>query len=105
MKIQVNTDRNIDATPSLTDEIQSELDQTLDLYRDRLSRVEVHLSDTNADKGGDDDKRCMLEARIEGRPPVAVTHQAGNVDDAVSGAADKLARALETTFGKLRDRR
>jgi hypothetical protein len=105
MHIQVNTDRNIHASDSLIAEVKSEIAGTLDVFRDRITRIEVHLSDQNADKGGADDKRCMLEARVEGRSPTAVTHLAGSVDEAVSGAADKLRRALETSFGKQRDRR
>jgi hypothetical protein len=105
MHIQVNTDRNIEASESLIAEVRSELQGTLDVYSDRITRIEVHLSDQNAEKGGSDDKRCLLEARVEGRSPTTVTHMAGTVDEAVIGAAGKLRRALETTFGKQRDRR
>jgi hypothetical protein len=34
---------------------------------------------------------------------VAATHNAGELDEAVSGAAKKLKASLETTFGKLHD--
>jgi hypothetical protein len=36
--------------------------------------VEVHLSDENGKKGGSHDKRCMMEARLEGHQRGALTH-------------------------------
>ena len=50
---------------------------------DRITRIEVHLSDENSLKGGDHDKRCMLEARIAGMQPLAVTHLAESLVAAV----------------------
>jgi hypothetical protein len=41
----------------------------------------------------------------EGRQRVAVTDEASTLDLAVNGAADKLARLIEHTFGKLHDQR
>jgi len=62
--------------------------------------VEVHLSDVNSDKGGQNDKRCMMEARLEGRQPTAVTHQATTLDQAIDGATDKLKRSIERTLDR-----
>ena len=44
----------------------------------------------------------MIDARIEGRQPTAVTHAAATLDGAAKGAADKLKRSLESTLGRLR---
>jgi hypothetical protein len=68
-----------------------------------LTRIEVHISDENAGKSGQRDKRCMMEARPANQKPVAVTHEAGSVDEACAGAAKKLSNLLETHFGKLHD--
>ncbi len=76
------------------------MEAALRRFRDHITRVEVHLSDENAAKSGQHDNRCMMEARIEGRPPVAVTHTAASLDQAVSGATDKLARMIESTLGR-----
>jgi ribosome-associated translation inhibitor RaiA len=72
---------------------------------DHVTRVEVHLSDENTGKSGRRDQRCMLEARIEGRQPVAVTDQAATVEQAVHSAAQKLARLLDSTLERLHDHR
>ena len=49
------------------------------------------------------DKRCTLEARVAGHAPLAVSHEAGKVADAMHGALDKLARKLDSTLGRARD--
>lgn len=51
-------------------------------------------------KSGQHDKRCVMEARLEGRQSMAVTHTAASLDKAVDGAADKLARMIESTLGR-----
>jgi len=104
MQIQINTDRNIEGHEALADHVSAVVETALNRVSDHITRVEVHLSDENADKGGANDKRCMLEARLEGRKPIAVTHQAATLEQAVDGAADKLVRLIESTLGRRHDR-
>ena len=104
MHIQINTDSNIEGREELASHVKGVVESALSRFSDRITRVEVHLSDQNSDKSGQDDKRCMMEARIEGRQPTAVTHEAATLDQAVDGAADKLKSSLESTFERLRDR-
>ena len=104
MQIQMNTDGNIEGHEALATQISSVVESALNRFSDHITRVEVHLSDENSGKkGGQDDMRCVLEARLEGRQPIAVTHQAATVDQAVDGAADKLNSLIESTLGRLRD--
>ena len=77
------------------------MESVLSRFADQITRVEVHLSDVNSHKGGDDDKRCMLEARETGLEPMAVSHQAATLPQAIDGAAKELERALETTLRRL----
>mgnify|MGYP006172692853 CR=1 FL=1 len=58
------------------------VDDALARVSSRLTRVEVHLADENAGKGGADDKRCMIEARPAGQSPVAVTNHAATLEEA-----------------------
>ena len=102
MLIQVNTDNHIAGREPLADRIQELVEGALDRFSHQITRVNVHLSDENSHKAGARDIRCVLEARLEGRPPAAVTHQAPTVAEAVSGAAAKLKRSLESTLGRLR---
>ena len=99
LQIQINTDHNIEGHEALAAQVSEVVESALSRVSDHITRVEVHLSDENSDKHGQSDKRCMMEARLEGRQPIAVTHQAATLDQAVDGAADKLTRLIESTLG------
>ena len=103
MQIQVNTDDHVHGREDVTRAVTREVEHALHRFAARLQRVEVHLGDVNAAKHGADDKRCMMEARPSGHPPVAVTHQAESLQLAISGAARKLQQRLETVLGRISD--
>jgi ribosome-associated translation inhibitor RaiA len=103
--VRVNTDSSIEGNEALEAKVQATVSSALARFAGRLTRVEVHLTDQNRGKGGSDDKRCMIEARLEGLEPIAVTDTAGTIAQAVDGAAGKIRRSIENTLGKLRDRR
>ena len=100
MKVDVSTDSNIDGREKLTIHVQAVVEQTLERFARRISRVEVHLTDVNSHKNGHDDTRCMMEVRLEGRPPSAVTHLAPTLERAVDGACGRLKRLIESTLGR-----
>lgn len=102
MQIQINTDNHIDATANMIGNLQGLVADKLQRFSSRLTRVELHLTDENSSsKGGDDDIRCVMEARINGMQPVSVTERSANVEQAVRGALDKMRARLDTTLGKL----
>jgi len=105
MKIQVNTDTHIDGHERLATHVSATIEHALKRFSDHVTRVEVHLSDENGDKTGPLDQRCMLEVRLEGRQPVAVTEHANTQEQAVSGATQKMLRLLDSTLGRLNDHR
>jgi hypothetical protein len=105
MHIQVNSDSSVAGHERLVAHVTGVVENALGRFREQVSRVEVHLSDEDSHKNGQEDKRCMMEARVEGRQPTAVTHQAATLEQAVVGAADKLKRSLESTLERLRDQR
>ena len=105
MQIQVRTDNNINGSAGLIDEIELELTNTLGRFGNQITRVEAHLSDVNGPKSAGDDKSCLLEARIAGRQPLVVSHEAATVRLAIDGASEKLERALDKLLGKLSDRK
>ncbi|MGA9828885.1 MAG: HPF/RaiA family ribosome-associated protein, partial [Rhodanobacteraceae bacterium] len=69
-------------------------------FSNHITRVEVHLTDENANKSGEHDKRCVMEARFEGRQPIAVTDHAATLDKAIHGAIHKLTSLIESTLGR-----
>jgi hypothetical protein len=103
MQVQINTDHNIEGHEALSAHVSGIVEHALSRISDHITRVEVYLSDENGDKNSPNDKRCVMEARLEGRQPVAVTHQAAILDQAVEGAAHKLTRLIESTLGRLHD--
>jgi ribosomal subunit interface protein len=101
MQIQINSDHHISASPELAGRIQELVRGSLERYSDRITRVEVHLNDLNSTKGGENDKRCLMEARIAGLGPIDANHEASSLDLAIDGAMEKLERAIEHKLGKL----
>lgn len=102
MQIQFNTDNNIAGKEETAQKFSSKIEQALDRFGERITRVEIYLSDLNSHKEGQDDKRCVLEARLNGLEPITVTHQAESIDFAFNGARDKLKTAIENKLGKLK---
>jgi ribosome-associated translation inhibitor RaiA len=100
MHIEVNTSNGIENKETLQRWASDFLNEQLARYAQDVTTVEVQLTDENHAKGGQD-KRCMLEARLPGRAPVAVTNIADNQDLAIRGAVSKLLHALEHAMGKL----
>ncbi len=103
MQIQVNTDDNIEGREELIQHVGAEMRNSLGRFSDQITRIEIHLSDENAGKSGSNDKRCLMEARLAGRKPEAVSHEANTIEEAFNGAAGKLRRSLESTLGRLTD--
>lgn len=105
IKVQVNTSNDIENKDTLERWASDYLNEHLARFAQDITSVEVQLTDENhAAKGGAVDKRCMMEARVNGRAPIAVTHYAPDQNLAFRGAAEKLCKALDHEFGKL-DRR
>jgi len=100
MQIQVNTDNNIEGRDVLVAQVEAQIGDGLSRFADQISRVEVHLSDENAGKSGSDDKRCLLEVRLNGHSPVAVTHRSGTAQEACAEAVQKMRRKLQSTLGR-----
>jgi len=104
MQIQVHTDNNITGREDVVRLVQSSVEGAVGRFADRITRVEAHLSDTNSHKSKSDDKRCLLEARLAGLQPIAVSHLAATIELAVTSAADKLQRAIESKIGRIQAR-
>jgi ribosome-associated translation inhibitor RaiA len=101
MQVQVNTDDNVEGRVELIRRVESEIQETLGRFSAHITRIEVHLSDEDADKTSSDDKRCSMEVRLAGRQPEAVSHRADSLEQAFKGAARKLRRSLDSTLGRL----
>ncbi|MEO0896843.1 MAG: HPF/RaiA family ribosome-associated protein [Bacteroidota bacterium] len=102
MKVQLNTDKNIQGTENLEAFVSDKLKASLKHLTNHITRIEVHLSDQNADKGGPDDVQCKIEARVENMQPVTVTSNSDSKEKALVEAIDKIKAALSSRLGKLK---
>ncbi|MBL7857439.1 MAG: HPF/RaiA family ribosome-associated protein [Cyclobacteriaceae bacterium] len=103
MTIQINTDKTVDGTEERIAPYVAQIESKLSRFSDNITRIEVHLSDEDGNKDGLTTKRCLLEARLKNRKPIAVTNQTDSYDQAIAGALNKLTASLETIMGKLRN--
>jgi hypothetical protein len=105
MKVQVNASNAIHNKESLESWANEFLNERLARFLQDVTSIEAQLTDENhATKGGDADKRCMLEARMAGHAPIAVTAYGADQNLAFRAATEKLEHALDHAMGKL-DRR
>jgi ribosomal subunit interface protein len=95
---------NIPVTEELEATLSEFINKSLKRFKNRITRVEVHIEDENSQKGGKDDKRCTLEVRPDNIEPIIVTSKSDNVIQSVRESADKARTALDRTIGRLRDR-
>ncbi len=102
MLIQINTDNHIEGRERMEAYFRSVLEENLQRFEDQVTRLEVHLGDENSEKFGTDDKRCMIEARLAGKQPVAVINHSDTIEKAFNGAIDKIKKVLATTFDKMK---
>ncbi len=104
MQIQVNTDNHTEGSSELTSYVESTLEMDLSRFSDRITRVEVQLSDENSSqKSGNKDKRCVLEARLAGMKPIKVSADAATMEQALDGASKRLSKLLNRTLERLDD--
>ena len=104
MQIQVSAG-GIDGREELPAHVETEVRAALGWFGRRITRVDrAPARRERTTRGVHDDKRCVMEARLRHRQPVAVTHQAASESYAVGGAADKLKNLIERIVGRLRRR-
>lgn len=102
MQVQVHTDDHVEGSEALAQWVAGQAQSRLSRFQDNVSRLEVFLSDVDAGKSGSNDKRCRIEARVNGRQPITVADHADKMPVAFMSATDKLARALDTDLARAR---
>ena len=100
MQIQMNTDRHVSGDQEMSTKLKHQLEKALTRFSDHITRLEVHLGDENGSKSGKNDKRCVLEARLKSRQPIAVSALSPSLEQAATSAIEKMKRMLDTTLSK-----
>jgi ribosome-associated translation inhibitor RaiA len=104
MQIQVHAGSRVGGGGALIETVSGMVEGALGRFVSHVTRIDVHMTDENGSKGGLD-KRCVIEAHMEGRKPVAVADNAEAMKQAVQGAIDKLVRMLDSTVGRMNAQR
>jgi ribosomal subunit interface protein len=103
MQIQINSDKNINITDELKEDYKAKTEKRLARFDSFITRIEVHLSDENSEKSGLNDKKCLIEARMENRQPIIVTDTSEAIEKSFSSALNKMRRKMDSIVGKMRD--
>ncbi|RYF23339.1 MAG: HPF/RaiA family ribosome-associated protein [Flavobacteriales bacterium] len=101
MNIQLNADNNLTIHEPYQLQIKAQLTKDLGRFSNHISRLEVHLSDENGSKAGLNDKRCLIEAKLEGKPSIVASDLGDTYDIALKSATEKIKSALNTTISKM----
>jgi len=102
MEIQIHWANGIDASDALSAHVRAQVEHALRHVPNQFTRVDVHLHDDNASKGGVDDKRCVIEARPTSARPLTVEGIGGDFYPTVSAAGKKLERVVQDFADKRR---
>ena len=102
MQIRVDVDAHIDGSEELMDRVEGVIEGSLDRYQDRIARVEVHLSQLSHRQAGIRDLSCRMEAHASGFQPIAVSHEAMTLTEAIHAASAKLERAVHEVLGRVK---
>ena len=105
MHVEISTDNTINGNAGLIASLTAAIRHDLEHFQAHVTRVEAHLQDSNAGKSGPEDIECTLEVRLKGQRPVVTSAASETVEKATRAAAGKMKALLETTLGKLAERR
>jgi ribosome-associated translation inhibitor RaiA len=103
MKVQFNTDKTIEWDERHDEHFSALINEELNRFGNNITRVEVHLSDENGSKEGVNDIRSLIEVRIEGRQPIAVSNQADTIQRSIDGSLTKMKASLKTILERVKN--
>jgi ribosome-associated translation inhibitor RaiA len=103
MIIQFNSSHHIEGSERLQDYFTGVMNEEFSRFTNKITRIEIHISDENGDKPGLKDKKCLMEARIEGKSPAVVEVHGNSYEESIKGAMAKLKTVLSNTFERLND--
>src|SRR5882757_7714630 len=102
MQILVDADDHLHGSQDLMARIEGVVEGALERFSERIIRVEVRLSDLNSRRPGERDMCCHMEAHAGGLKPIAVSHEAVTLTEAIHATASKLERALHRSLGRVK---
>ncbi|MFC0250679.1 HPF/RaiA family ribosome-associated protein [Massilia consociata] len=104
MQINVNTNSSISGSQGLEEHVETVLRSSIERFEEHITRVEVHLSNENKEKHADGGNSCTIEVRVRGHQPIVVHEHSDDLRQSIKNAGSKMARALDSMFGRLQDK-
>ena len=103
MQIRVDVDDHIDGSEELMVRVEGVVEGSLERFQERISRVDVHLSQRIPHRHGERDMCCRMEAQAAGLKLAAVIHEAQTLTEAIHAASAKLERAVYLALTTVKD--
>jgi len=103
MIIQFNSSQHIEGSVRLQEYFTGVMNEEFSRFSHKITRIEIHISDENGDKPGPKNKKCLMEARIEGKSPTVVEVHGNSYEECIKGAMAKLKTVMKNTFERLND--
>ena len=101
MQVLLHADPNTDGSHPMSEHLEAVAKDALGRFGERITRVEVHLSDVNSlAKTGPQTIHCQLEARLVGLDTIVVNEHADTAHQAIDGGMRKLKRAVGASISK-----
>lgn len=91
---------NLETSVAIESWVHRKLAGAFHRYGSKMTAIEVHFEDVNGPKHGNSDTRCLMEARVNGRTPIAVTARSNDLYGAIDAAARRLNAALGRAIGR-----
>ena len=104
MFIQVKAENSPFGNEDWQSEVEALVQGTLGRFGERITSVEVLLSNGNGrEKADGNDKQCLIKARVDGLEPVAIRTHAPFYDVAIADCAEKMERTLDRRLNRAAD--
>jgi hypothetical protein len=95
---------NLQSSPAVERWVGRRLAGVLRRFGRRLTGIDVFFEDLNGPRRGGAGIRCVMEARVNHRPPLAVQARSGDLYTAIGGASRKLGVAVSRAVGRATSR-
>ncbi len=95
--------RNLVLPDTLAEHVDAKIRLALGLYREKIRRVDIFLSDVNGPKGGED-IMCKIKIKADGHAPLIAQATATSIYDAMNICSQRIKRSVSRRFDRVLQR-
>ncbi len=96
--------RDFTLSEALRDYTDSRIRLVLGLYRDKIRRTDIFLTNVNGPKGGED-MMCKIKIEPDGHSPIIAQETANDMYNAINICSHRIKRAVGRRFDRVLQRR